>query len=266
MVTWDSAFEDSPADDVVSANFENTIPLLREAFYERFTKEHKMNLASGLFAEDGWHKTGSAKAYCQASAPTLLPDGSLPTQRTKGRLWVDTTSEYLEYAYLDNALSFAETKNHSDEVNDLIDRFELWSDTSRVTEYDTGGSERSIALYDSIILPELPRVGDRCNLVFEIGYIPIQTGTAVLHFKTPLTPNEIGAYALYSSRHSKTYNYTGDITYPCLNNAAVVLPVGGVGTTSRSTGPIETWFTFSFLVTAGTRKFVAVEFQYIRLA
>lgn len=99
LVTWNSNFEDNPSGDDSPSYGDDEIRLLKSAFRERFEKGHMMNLASGTVASDGWHKSGSAKLYYQASAPTTRPDGTTAlTADDNGRRWVRSTDKR-EYTY-----------------------------------------------------------------------------------------------------------------------------------------------------------------------
>lgn len=91
MSTWNTAFEAAPADDVVSANFEDSIRELKTAFMERFEKEHTGYVSypsgGGSVSADGRHLPGSAKAYIDSTLPTLRPDGTLiASTKDSGRL------------------------------------------------------------------------------------------------------------------------------------------------------------------------------------
>ena len=91
MPTWNTAFEAAPADDVVSADFEDSIRELKTAFMERFEKEHAGYVSypsgGGTVSADGRHLPGSAKAYLDSALPTLRPDGTLISSiKDSGRL------------------------------------------------------------------------------------------------------------------------------------------------------------------------------------
>lgn len=91
MSTWNTAFEAAPADDVVSADFEDSIRDLKTAFMERFEKEHAGYMSypsgGGSVLADGRHLPGSAKAYLGSALPTLRPDGTLiASTKDSGRL------------------------------------------------------------------------------------------------------------------------------------------------------------------------------------
>lgn len=91
MSTWNTAFEATPADDVVSADFEDSIRELKTAFMERFEKEHTGYVSypggGGSVSADGRHLPGSAKAYIGSALPTLRPDGTpIASIEDSGRL------------------------------------------------------------------------------------------------------------------------------------------------------------------------------------
>lgn len=99
MATWNSAFEATPAGSDVPSAGDDKIRELKGAIRERLDKEHVMDLTSGLLAEDGWHESGSAKAYIQASAPTTRPDGTTAlSSADNGRIWIGTSSNTV-YVY-----------------------------------------------------------------------------------------------------------------------------------------------------------------------
>ena len=106
LVVWNSNFEDEPAGGDSPSFGDDEIRDSKEAVRERFEKEHKMNLLSGVVADDGWHKRGSAITYYQASAPTTRPDGvTALTDDDAGRLWYRTTTGVL-YAYKSTLLGW----------------------------------------------------------------------------------------------------------------------------------------------------------------
>jgi len=88
--SWDEA---SPARTDQRRDGAQEILSLRKGTSQRANKEHATYAASGVGGE---HKAGSAKAYYQANAPTLRPDGvtALDTN-DKGRLWVKSTDNSL---------------------------------------------------------------------------------------------------------------------------------------------------------------------------
>ena len=70
------------------------ITSLRKAVGHRLAKEHVDPATGGVGGE---HKEGSAKAYFEASAPTLRPDGSTALDSDDaGRLWVDSDTNELK--------------------------------------------------------------------------------------------------------------------------------------------------------------------------
>lgn len=105
MSTWNTAFEASPAGSDAPSLGDNNIREVKSAVRERLIKEHKMNLSSGLIAEDGWHKQGSAIIYFGASAPTTRPDGTTALNAEDyGRLWLNTGTNVL-YIYTSSGWS-----------------------------------------------------------------------------------------------------------------------------------------------------------------
>ena len=99
-VTWNTAFEATPAGGDTPTQGDDRIRELKEAMRERFEREHFMNLASGLPAEDGEHLSGSAKGYRQTSAPTLQPDGTTALAADDaGRIWFDSDSDDIPGVY-----------------------------------------------------------------------------------------------------------------------------------------------------------------------
>ena len=93
MTTWDGSFEATPAGGNKPSLGPSVIRATKQAIRERFSKEHTQDPASGLEAEDGFHRQGSAVTYFQLTAPTTRPDGStLLTAEDNGRLWVSGDS------------------------------------------------------------------------------------------------------------------------------------------------------------------------------
>lgn len=92
-VVYNTAFEAVPAGADSPSLGDDKIREFKQAFRERFEKEHKMDLSSGTLSADGWHKQGSALTYYAASAPTLRPDGITSLNALDyGRLWYNTSS------------------------------------------------------------------------------------------------------------------------------------------------------------------------------
>lgn len=101
MAVADSSFVVSPADSDPINEGAGEIRDTRQAFVERMAKEHTMytNSGDGTVAADGWLRSGAAKVYVQASAPTTRPDGSTALSATdNGRLWADSDNNLL-YMY-----------------------------------------------------------------------------------------------------------------------------------------------------------------------
>jgi len=96
-ITWNSSFMAIPQGSTAPSTLDTAITDLKEGVFERVTKEHVMDLGSGLPAEDGWHRAGSAIAYVGATAPTKRPDGVTSLNASdKGRLWFDTSVNILK--------------------------------------------------------------------------------------------------------------------------------------------------------------------------
>lgn len=88
---WNSAFMLTPAGSDSPSTIDDRIRDLKQAIYERLVKEHIQSLASGLLAEDGYHRQGSSVDFYQATAPTALPDGTALGSAHAGRKWFNTT-------------------------------------------------------------------------------------------------------------------------------------------------------------------------------
>lgn len=97
-MVWNTAFSIVPSGARSLSLGDNDIVDLKTAIFERFVKEHVMNLGSGLAVEDGYHLSGSSKDYFQTVAPTLRPDGSALSADDYGRRWVHSTT-LVEYIY-----------------------------------------------------------------------------------------------------------------------------------------------------------------------
>jgi len=99
MATWNTAYEATPAGADDPSIGDNKIREFKGAIRERVIKEHTMNLSSGLLAEDGWHKMGSAEIYIGESTPTTKPDGvtALDSTYDVGRVWLKVSTGDLKY-------------------------------------------------------------------------------------------------------------------------------------------------------------------------
>lgn len=92
-VTWNSAFEATPAGSDDAKYGDDKIRELKEAIRERLAHEHGMDLTGGSAATQGWLNLGSAKVYYGASAPTVRPDGvTALTSDDAGRMWVNSST------------------------------------------------------------------------------------------------------------------------------------------------------------------------------
>jgi hypothetical protein len=132
-MTWNTAFSLQPAGSSNLADGDNAIRDLKTAVFERLAQEHKMNLASGLVAEDGWHKQGSSIDYYQASAPTLRPDGVTALDSNDyGRRWVKS-SDNSQWVYTASGwvnIAYATSSTIPAEMYDLVvdsnAKLDLW--------------------------------------------------------------------------------------------------------------------------------------------
>jgi hypothetical protein len=117
--TWNQAFEDSPADSDDPSDGALRIRELKEAVQERIVKEHEFTLTDS-FADQAWHKEGSAKGYYKSAEPSNRPDGSTSLDSTDaGRLWVDSDDGRL-YVYTGSAWdALTPGTTQSDEINSL---------------------------------------------------------------------------------------------------------------------------------------------------
>ena len=106
LVVWNSNYEDEPAGGDSPSFGDDAIREDKQGVRERFEKEHKMDLLSGVAASDGWHKRGSAISYYQVATPTTRPDGTTAlTDDDAGRLWHRTTTGVL-YIYKGTTLGW----------------------------------------------------------------------------------------------------------------------------------------------------------------
>lgn len=90
--TWLGEVTDTTLISVVDDKIRDT----RQAFHERLEKEHVTyadSSSDGLAADDGYHLSGSAKAYAQTAVPTLRPNGVILSPSDKGRLLVQETTD-----------------------------------------------------------------------------------------------------------------------------------------------------------------------------
>lgn len=103
MAIWNAALEGAPAQSDAPATLGTTGRETRTEVRSRWENEHssytsKGGTSGGSVAADMVHKQGSARAYYQASAPTLRPDGVTALGASDyGRLWVGSTGN--QYVY-----------------------------------------------------------------------------------------------------------------------------------------------------------------------
>lgn len=122
-VVWNTPYEDSPAGGSSPSLGDDQFRELKQAVRERFEKEHKMNLAGGTVAGDGWHKPGTAVVYYQASEPTTRPDGATAlTSEDNGRLWI-RSSDYRISFYAHPTWVRATTNNGLDNTFSAVNVF-----------------------------------------------------------------------------------------------------------------------------------------------
>lgn len=96
---WNSTYETQPADTDNPKYGDDNIRSTRIGVRERLEKEHVAGI-SETYTGHGWHRPGSAMAFCQAAAPTTMNDtdsngGAGLTAlgndtKSIGRLWIDT--------------------------------------------------------------------------------------------------------------------------------------------------------------------------------
>ena len=91
MATWDNTFQISPADGDNPSQGASKIRETRSELALRLKKEMTWE---GTSTVDGFMRVGSAKAYVQAAAPTLRPDGvtALTSTGDAGRLLLKTST------------------------------------------------------------------------------------------------------------------------------------------------------------------------------
>jgi hypothetical protein len=75
VVSWNAAFELTPAGDDSPDTIDDRIRELKENIRYRLDKEHNLDFADAS-ADQGWHTMGSAKIYVGTSEPTQRPDNS----------------------------------------------------------------------------------------------------------------------------------------------------------------------------------------------
>ena len=96
-ITWNSSFMLVPQGSAEPSSLDTAITDLKQGVFERVTKEHTMDLGSGVPTEDGWHRAGSAIVYVGSVAPTTRPDGTTPLNAAdKGRVWFDVNNLLLK--------------------------------------------------------------------------------------------------------------------------------------------------------------------------
>lgn len=87
----------APTDSTLVSQIDDAVMETRANIVTRFANEHSTYLGTtdGASATvDGWHLPGSAKAYCDTTAPTQRPDESTNLSAAdEGRLFVRTSSD-----------------------------------------------------------------------------------------------------------------------------------------------------------------------------
>jgi len=122
-VVWNNAFEDEPSGGDSPSYGDDEIRTLKEAVRERFEKEHKMNLTSGVASADGTHKAGTVKVYYSADEPTVQPDGITALNvNDNGRIWVRSTDLRLSF-YVHPSWVRATTNNALDNTFTSVNTF-----------------------------------------------------------------------------------------------------------------------------------------------
>ena len=102
-LTWNQAFEDTPADTDNPGAGDDRIREAKSEVRQRADQEHVW-LGTASTAETV-HREGSARAYYQSSAPTLRPDASTALGASDdGRIWVDSDTND---SYVWNGTAFA---------------------------------------------------------------------------------------------------------------------------------------------------------------
>lgn len=98
MATWNSSYEADPAGSASPSEGDDEIRGLKLEFRSRLDQEHViLNTAS---TGQSTHRSGSAVAYFQTTAPTLRPDGTTALGSSdSGRLWVDSDNGNLLKVY-----------------------------------------------------------------------------------------------------------------------------------------------------------------------
>lgn len=106
-MTWNLAYEATPAGSASPAEGDNEIRNTRLEVRSRVDQEHAILNTSTT--GQSVHKPGSAVVYFQAAEPTLRPDGltSLNSNDT-GRLWVDSNNDNLLRVYNDVSGTYEE--------------------------------------------------------------------------------------------------------------------------------------------------------------
>ncbi len=105
MATWNTSYETTPPGSQAVGAGDDNIRELKGAIRERLTKEHTMDLASGLASEDGFHRPGSAIASYGTSNPSTRPNGTNFTSIDSGRLFVKSDERNIA-VYDDTLTSF----------------------------------------------------------------------------------------------------------------------------------------------------------------
>ena len=102
MATWNTAFNNAPADGDSPSQGDDRIRETRTQIYDRMIKSHEWG---GSSVADGWHLEGSGRVYYAASEPTVRPDTSTSLDSDDdGRLYVDSDTKF-PYVYTGSAFA-----------------------------------------------------------------------------------------------------------------------------------------------------------------
>lgn len=97
-MTWNSAFEATPADGDNPKFVGERIREIKEAFRERLEVAHVGGTAEAQ-VRHGEHRAGSCRPYYQTGAPTVKPDGVTAIDGDDhGRLWLSSATGIHRYS------------------------------------------------------------------------------------------------------------------------------------------------------------------------
>lgn len=219
---WNTTYEAQPPDTDNPKYGDDHMRSIKIGVRERLEKEHVGGTAE-TYTGHGWHRPGSAMAFCQAAAPTTLNDtdsngGAGSTAlgndtKSIGRLWVDTDTNYLYYW---NGTAWTQIAVAESTVVGCIMFFTgTWVDNSTLPGwYACDGTDGTINLVDKFIRcgSASGATGGAATATLSEANLAAHTHTGPSHthtFSATSGANSAFTATLYSINSGSGGSYTG---------------------------------------------------------